>query len=822
MLRKPYHIGLLCLGMLQFPLIVTAQSSGSVSEIIVTARRDAELLRDAPASISVLTETAIENANIRNFENIAALTPGVTIVTGTAEVGDTQINIRGINGARDAENNIALVVDGILKTNTAQLNQIQGDLTQIEVLKGPQGAYYGRNAAAGAVVMTTRKPGDTFAARAKASYAGRYDHYLGEATVSGPLSDTLGFVLYGDFRERDGYYRNTGPNPGSAGDTVDAFRGWNIGGRLVWNPSDDIELDFKARAGDVDASALSFDAVFNLPTFATVLANPDFNKDVNRHDPVFIGNIVPDNDQETREFSAKLTWELDFATLTAWYLHSEVDQDWLADSTSASLYRFELQPSCTATRTALAGAGYVLPSPQLLLAAPFSSIFGPFGPTTCDGTQYQLRDQDDDSIEVRLASKGEGPLGWSIGAYYLNIDRQNGVAIAEDTGFGGIRNLYNPPGSTNPTSLLFNDQFETDVYAVFGALEYDLGESWKLSAALRYDREERDVASLVPSVLDPATGTPINPGLPVDSGGALTGATIPDKSKTYEKLQPKLSVTYKPDDDWTLFANWGIGFKAGGFNNQGSQAVIESNFNVPLGSNLLVRDDYREETSSAYEVGGKSSLLDGDLSLDVVFYRIDVDDMQFFEFYTGTFGLLRVVTNIDDVKIEGVEVNANYRLTDQWTMFAGINLTDSEIQKNASRPNTVGNESPYTSDYTVNVGAQGRWALTATLDAVVRADWRLTGPTWFHTVQTEDIRTIFDLPFPGLGTANYTGTERDSFNVVNIRAGVETEHWSVVAFANNVFDEKWIAEVIPAPEFGGTFVAPGAKREIGVEVGYRF
>ena len=73
------------------------------------------------------------------------------------------------------------------------------------------------------------------------------------------------------------------------------------------------------------------------------------------------------------------------------------------------------------------------------------------------------------------------------------------------------------------------------------------------------------------------------------------------KSRVYTQLQPKVAVTYKPVPEWSLFANWGIGFKAGGFNNQGSNAIIESNFNVPLGANLLVEDDYRKETSSAID-----------------------------------------------------------------------------------------------------------------------------------------------------------------------------------------------------------------------------
>jgi iron complex outermembrane receptor protein len=806
--------GLIGLGAFAISSAVNAQQSATAAdEILVTARRDVEVLREVPASISVLTEGALAATGVTNLAEITALTPGVTIVTGTTDAGDTQVNIRGINGARDAESNIALVVDGILKTNTAQLNQIQGDLTQVEVLKGPQGAYYGRNAAAGAIVMTTRKPGEELAVSALASYAGKYDNFRAETSISGPVTDTLGLVFFADYRDTDGFYANTGPTPISQGNSVDTFRGWNAGARAVYAPSDAIELDLKVRFGDIDASALSFNTTFNLPTFA--LGNPDFNEDVNKHKYDFIGNIVPESRQETREFSAKLTWELSFATLTTWYLHSEVDQDWLADSTSATFYRFETQPSCAATRTSLANSGYLLPSPQFLTATPFTSVFGTFGPTTCDGTQYQLRDQDDDSVELRLSSNGDGPFDWSGGVYYLNIDRENGVAIAEDQGVGGIWNLYNDPTTTNPTSLLFDDRFKTDVYAVFGSVGYDLNDEIALSAALRYDREERDVYSLVPNVLDPATGNPINPGLPA------TG-TIPSKSQTYDKFEPKVSITYKPSDTLTLFANWGIGFKAGGFNNQGTEALIDANYNIPLGSNLLVLDDYREETSSAFEVGTKGLLLDGQLVIDVALYHTDVDDMQFFEFFAGPFGLLRTVSNIDDVKIQGIEVNANLKLNDNLSFFGGFNITDSEIEENASRPNTVGNESPYTADYTVNFGMQGITPINADLNATFRADWRVTGPTWFHTVQAQDIRTTFDLFFPGAGTANYTRTERDAFNVLNLRAGIESKHWSVTAFANNVLDEEWLAEVIPAPELGGAFVAPGSQREIGVELGIRF
>ena len=135
------------------PAAAAAADVEDSGEIIVTARRVSESLSEVPASVTAFSADAIIKADIQRAEDFIKLTPGVTIVTSTAEAGDSQINIRGINGARDAESSVAVVIDGILKTNTAQLNQNQGVLRQVEVLKGPQGAIYGRNAAAGAIVV---------------------------------------------------------------------------------------------------------------------------------------------------------------------------------------------------------------------------------------------------------------------------------------------------------------------------------------------------------------------------------------------------------------------------------------------------------------------------------------------------------------------------------------------------------------------------------------------------------------------------------------------------------------------------------------------
>lgn len=789
-----------------------AQEAPDDQEITVTARRQSETLSEVPASVTVLTETSLRQAGVVTTEQIVNLTPGVTIVSNAAQVGDAQVNIRGINGARDAENSVALVVDGILKTNTAALNSYQGELTQVEVLKGPQGAYYGRNAAAGAIVMTTRTPGDMLQVTGKGFLASRDTQNI-QGSVSGPLAPGLGALVYGNFRHTDGFYRNTGPDPDTRGFNVDNYRGWNAGGRLFYD-NGPLTLDLKGRYGEVRAGSLAYDVDFRLPGFATALGNPLFNEDPNDHRFTFNRNIVGVNWQTTKEASLRGVYDLGGASLSAWVSWSDIDEDFVSDAAVGSLGRFNAQPSCIASVAQLYAQGTTLAPPQNLGPTPGDSLFGPYGPTRCDGIQYTLRTQEDISAEIRLASTGDGPLGWSVGGYYLNIDRRFGTAINEDDGAGAVRRLYNAPGTPNQTSQLLDDRFTTDVYAGFGSLEYKAGDVLTVSAALRYDREERQVDPLSPDVADPVTGGALNPGYDV---GAVTR-----QQRAYEQLQPKLAVRVKASDTINLFADWGIGFKAGGFNSQGSQAIIDQNINAPLGLSVAINDDYRKERSSAFEAGFKARTADGRFSLEGAAYHTIVTDMQFFEFYTGGFGVLRVVSNIDKVRLTGAELSANLRIVPGWNLYASGNYTDSEIKENASRPYTEGNESPYTAKYTLNVGTQVNTPLDDRVNGLLRIDYRLTGPTWFHTVQDNVTRGIFDLSFPGLGFGDFGGTRRDAYGLFDVRLGLTSGGWSATLFATNLFDKQFLSEIIPAPEFGGAFIAPGTRRVVGVEVGFDF
>jgi len=800
--------------------------------IIVTARRQDELLAEVPASVTVFTAEMLDRTGVQQADEFVQLTAGVTIVSGTAEAGDTQINIRGINGARDAESSVALVVDGILKTNTAQLNQDQGTLRQIEILKGPQGALYGRNAAAGAIVIQTLKPSDILEGGVKLS-AAEDNTYKASGYISTPIGDSAGLVLSASYNTSDGFYRNSFLDNRKV---VDDQETWSVDGRFIAELGDATEIDVKARYADLSGASINFNTAFHLPNFAGV--DPAFFEDVNDHEFGYYSNIRPTNDQTTFETSVKLTHEFEAMTLTAWALYSDVDQSLTADGTSADFARYtfpgatqasvDASNSCFATTAQL--TGYPLNAPTFVGNNPIPFIFDPvngstlgaYSPTTCDGTQYQIREQTDISAEVRLSSNGDGPLAWQIGAYYLNIDRDVGVSLGADLGQGVIRQLYNDADSSNPTSQLFSDNFNTNVYAAFGSLDYEVADNFDVSLALRYDIEQREVSSRVPLVTDPITGDPINPG---QAFGA-----IPDQKETFKELQPKLSLRYGLTDDLNIYANWGIGFKSGGFNNQGAAAIVDQNFNQFLGTNVLINDVYRKETSSAFEAGIKGSAANGAITFDLAGYYTKVDDMQFFEFFVGAFGLLRVVSNIDKVDIYGVEFNANAEIVEGWDIFGSVNFTESEIKDNASRPYTVGNKSPHTADYTINLGTQMVAPIANSFDLVMRADYRITGPTWFHTVQEDTGPTLFSGLLPGsalalpafVGDGDMSITERDAFGVLDLRFGLEGDNWNITAFADNLLDKRYLNDVITAVEFGGSFVSPGGLRRLGVEVGYKF
>ena len=847
--------------------LAPSQVSAQLEEVVVTARARSESLQDVPATVTAFTENQIRDGGIQRAEDFVYMTPGVTLVN-TVEVGDTQLSIRGINGARDGETNFAFIVDGILYTNPSAFNREYPDLAQIEVLKGPQGALYGRSAAAGAVIMSTKRPTDEFEALIRGSY-GEYSTATGMVSLAGPLGDNVAGRLTVDYRSTDGFLTNDY----LGADVVNDSENYGVSGRLVFDPSDDLSIDTKLRYAEAEGASIAFNAAFEIPTFvnlfgagcdvfclATTPGYESFYQDVNSHDFVFSPNMRPYNEQETLEFSIKADYEMDVGTLTAWALYSDVEQYFVADGTSGAFGFYGGDSACISSLQALPGftpdssrEGYPGFAPPVPLQAPgfnfgsgqlgVDNVLPPYSPTTCDGYQYQERNQEDLSFQLQLTSSSDQRLRWQVGAYFLDIDRTVGVAQLRDD---GTQNF--PLSFVNQyTDALVLDDFGTTVWAGFGSINYDLTDRMELSVALRYDREERDVTNQVPSPADgflstnidycagrctlngqPLNGTPWNPAFITSFDTWEVRDSIGSRSATFSEWQPKVSLTWDMTSNTTLFGSWGVGFKTGGFNNLGGTETVQA-FIVDAGAALVAPPEiYDKETSSAFEVGFRTSLLDNRLNINGAAFYTEVDDMQFFEFFVGPFGLLRTVENIDEVTLQGFELSGAWAITDNLRIDAGYSSVDGEIDKNSIRPYTAGNEVPNNAEFTANVGLQWTQPI-GNLELIARVEYAHQGETWYHVVQDDIVpATLFGGGPCSDGSAldgvcgEFSQTKVNDYGITNVRLGIGSDNWRVTAYSRNVFDEEYVAEVIMAPEFGGAFVHPGQVRMSGVEVEINF
>lgn len=824
-----------------------AQESGvqpGLEEVVVTtARQRAEVLLDVPATVDAFTTRDIQAAGIERPQDFIALTPGLAQVQ-TAEVGDIQVNIRGINTGRDTETNFALVVDGVLQTNPAALNQELNSISQIEVLKGPQGAVYGRNAVAGAIILSTRKPTEEFELDVGAGIASDAS-YKANFWAGGALSDSVKGSLSGYYRTTDGQWDN---QVIGCDDCVDYYEESGVQGRLMFELGSG-KFDLKAKYSTIEAGAINFNASLALADAAAGLNVPIFQEDANQHVFQYMNNVKPVNDQDNINLSLKGEWEVGANSLTGYVAYNNQENNFVTDGTSAAFNLYSTTTSCINSNDARMAD---TPLPPPFFYAPsggfVTSFLPPYSPTTCDGYQYQQRDQEDLSAELRLSSPGDQRLRWSGGVYFADIERHVVVSQGSDNGAGVfLHEAFVPTSGPNPTDLLYDDDFTSKVMAGFGQLAYDVTDAVELSLAVRYDQEKRDVSNNVPTGANAFAQTPgfaaaFNPGGPpyinpaYTANPALATSGIPDRDKTFSQFQPKLSLNWRVTDEWSLFGSYGYGFRSGGFNSSGSAATIEQaygglclgpSFTLPVcDANSVhnisnVRDDYDKEVSKAAEVGFKAELLDRRLALNGAVFYTEVDDMLFFDFLAGPFGLLRVVTNMDEVTIQGAEFDARWRLNNYFSVFGGIGYVDGEIDRYESRPYTSGNEVPYAPKFTGNAGVELSVPIGGNgLDFLARLDMSALGETWFHPVQDNRVPNLFT-GF-GFGQGEFSKMKRDAYEIFNARATLRQDRWSVTAWARNLTDEDYLAEAIVAPEFGGAFVHDAPGRSYGVDVSLRF
>ncbi len=719
-------------------------SSVTVGEVVVTARGRSELLQKTPAAVTAFSQKALKDARIDDVADFIALTPNVSIVE-SQEAGNGLINIRGISQVRNGESPVSVVTDGVQQISSRQFTTDLFNVQQIEVLQGPQGALYGRDAVGGAIIITSKQPTDTFHESVDAEVGNGSDYRL-EAAVSGPIvPDRLLFRVAGSYHDFGGLLPDT-----FNGQKVDSSHDRDVQGQLKAFVTSNFTIDFHANYDYTYGGADNFHyegATNNAACQETSFAGSGTANTVVRSFCDFdVGTDVRTLANASLRFQETTPW----ATITDTVATAKIGENLLAD-----------QLPYTATISKTLGGTCTASCPN----------FGAFG------TQTQWEQDAAVENDFRITSPDTGAFKWMVGAFVLRTTRY----ISTTTGYNngeGIVGIYRQPQFSNPINptLTYLGDGDSDLaYALYGNISYEIIHGLTADFGYRYDNDDR--AQNASPFTNAGLGTP----------GCTTTAPTPGAchvSTDFSKGQPKFTLSYQVDPGLLLFADYGVGFRAGQYNQISPAAA---GIGVGQVSTLV-----KAETADTGEAGFKSTLLNGKLHLDVTgFYTQDYNPFYFV--FVGSVGA-QVLVNIDQVNLYGGELQADYTPVKGLDLFANFGYTHSSIAKYAYDPADVGNWAPYVPQYTASLGAQYRTPITAELGLFTR------GEVEFHGEQYWDPED---------------DTARSAYALVNLQAGIEKlgGAWSVVAFVKNLSDKPYNVEYV-----SGGFAEPAEPRTFGVEL----
>ena len=795
-----------------------ARGQDVLEEIVVTALRRAESLQDAPATVTAFDAETVEQARIQSMRDYVNLTSNMTLME-TQNNAFAFVNIRGLAQIRNVDPTVAVVVDGVLSMTSLAFSQELYDIQQIEVLKGPQGALYGRNATGGAINITTKQPTTEPEAYVRGGF-GNGDNVQLSAVASGPIGgdDVLGRVVVG-YKEADGWRDNV-----ATGVKADPYEDLTIAGKLLWQIGTSTTLDLRLALGDTKSTGSQF--VSNAPNFVTGFpGNAQYPGngtappvpglpasiaplvgDPNNTSIKHQGNEPGMDDREILNLSAKFDWEVGAGTLT-----SITSLDTLDHVTAAEQFAYYPFVQVQGTTDPLHPAGVLVP--------PAAAALDDYG-TGQNLTFGQNRFHDGFSQELRFASPDEGRLRWIAGGYFARTDLDVMISINNDFGQGFVEQRTSPNSgginptvtwsqrflaplipilgfpaasalnpNTNPAALAYNfDSNHNTAYAVFGQLNYDLSDTLELSAALRYDRDERELKIMAADQFLPVFPFP-------------SGRQGDVREAEFDSAQPKLTLSWQPNDDWTVYGTYAEGFRSGGFNLSGVAIGVATlvGAGVP-GLPQGVNDSYDQEDTEGFELGFKSTLAGGALRWDAAWFDTEVANGFTFVFVAPF--TAQTTRNIRLADVSGLETSLSWLATERLQVDLGLGFLDSEITASdwvgAGGISIVGKEMPQNPESTANLGLIYRGQLGGEREWYARLDYRRLGEVYWEP-------------------ENFVA--RDPLTLVDLRFGITgARGWEAVVWVDNATDEDWISE----ESNPNGIVYYGKPQQYGVEMTYRF
>ena len=721
--------------------LVHGAGAAVLEEVIVTAQKREQNLQDVGISVTAFTGEQMEQLGFATAIDITEMTPGLHYVKGNAEA-TFAFSMRGVVNSEFATNHespISVYIDEVYVSQLGATGFALFDIERAEVLRGPQGILFGRNSTGGLVQFITRKPSQERDGYGKVT-VGEYDQVNFEGAIGGGITDNLSARLSVSTNHNSGYVENRFFNEGTNNDN-------DYTGRLqlLYEPNEDVDFLLNVRGavqeirtGFFQNEPARFDAAVGGAFFTPGLT--DFSGYVDTDGDVHAGEFGPDagfKDLYVFGLSGTLNWDIGGMTLTSITDFTDVQNTFRGDSDGSPFLN----------------AHFMLDS---------------------DARHYIQ--------ELRLAGEND-KLRWTAGFFYMDLeaDDSSGAPI----GLCGII----PGCLRGPNGGFFGFDApyvtEKESWSLFGHLEYQLSERLTATVGVRYIDEHINHSYANNVVEFPKDGSReinINPNIT---------ATVATFDKTYDKglWSAKVGLDWQVNDNILAYVNWNRGVKGGAFNSPFDYASFLATYGDPDAV------DIKEETLNAYEVGFKSTLLDGRARLNVGGYYYDYKDYQGFQFVNFS----ALIINSDATSY-GLEAELQVSPTDRLDLLFGLAYNDVEVDL-ASGLKLPAVQSP-------------KW----NLNGLARYEWPMFNGTMaiqgdFHYRS----KHIFDL-----GGAPYS--EESGYWIANSRLNYKTadEHWEGAVFVRNMFDEEYRSVAFDLTGFGHVGSYYGKPRWVGGSVKYNW
>lgn len=600
---------------------------GGIADIVVTAQRRSEVAQKAALSISVVSGDALKAAGVSNPDDLTRIAPGIQVSGGTT----TQIYVRGIGdfgATAQASPAVVTSIDGVVVSRPQAFSGNLFDIERVELLKGPQGTLYGRNASGGVLNVLTVQPRFGELGGFVEGTIGNYNLLGIEGALNLPVGDVAAFRLSYQVNSRDGYLSD-----GSDDDKHESVR---LQGRF--EPNDRLSLSGSlsyTHLGGVGTGHVRIPRIRGMSPWSgtsdpavsalfLATAAQAFVDSGGQSMPPFLLDNPADfelfQDVESYAASAQLNYDMDFTTLT-------VIPGWR--KTHA---RFAINPNFN------------------------YNVGGPYNPQG-DMTDGERSDQY--SLEARLSNESDR-LKWVLGGYWFREDQKTDYQLR-----AGV-----PVNTRNIMSL------KTEAYAAFGQLTYSVLDTVRLTGGLRYTSDKRSAFDFeryaispmmlggAPSAIDcdPANGDPIGTLCPVFN----PTPGFYDSKKTFDKLTWKAGIEVDLAPNNMLWGDVSRGFKAGGFN----QSVT-----------LVTRDaliPFDPETVTAYTVGLKNRFLDNKLQVNLEGFYYKYKDMQLSSAgFDGDNQIVLITRNAGGATIKGANIDVVVAPWHNTTLRGAVEYVDA-------------------------------------------------------------------------------------------------------------------------------------------------